>query len=153
MLAPHRWGISTTEIWVSRKLFNVSEIHKWGMLMFRCSCWILLLLWSFQTPLIIYMFHFLVDYAEITFMVSLNTKHHFEAFFSLGAVSLLERDGWGGADLCRGWIGNMGLGQELPGGRKRGRTQRRFRDVVREDVSDRVTWRQMIVTTPKEEVD
>lgn len=33
------------------------------------------------------------------------------------------------------------------------RTQRRFRDVVREDVSDRVTWRQMIVTTPKEEGD
>lgn len=143
----YNWDLS------QQKIFNLSEIHKWGMLMFRCSCWILLLLWSFQTPLIIYMFHFLVDYAEITFMVSLNTKHHFEAFFSLGAVSLLERDGWGGADLCRGWIGNMGLGQELPGGRKRGRTQRRFRDVVREDVSDRVTWRQMIVTTPKEEGD
>uniref|UniRef100_A0A3Q4MHT8 Phosphatidylinositol glycan anchor biosynthesis, class U n=1 Tax=Neolamprologus brichardi TaxID=32507 RepID=A0A3Q4MHT8_NEOBR len=31
-----------------------------------------------ETPLIIYMFHFLVDYAEITFMVSLNTKRHFE---------------------------------------------------------------------------
>uniref|UniRef100_A0A3Q4H2X4 Phosphatidylinositol glycan anchor biosynthesis, class U n=1 Tax=Neolamprologus brichardi TaxID=32507 RepID=A0A3Q4H2X4_NEOBR len=39
-----------------------------------------------ETPLIIYMFHFLVDYAEITFMVSLNTKRHFEAFFSLGAL-------------------------------------------------------------------
>uniref|UniRef100_A0A3Q4GNW2 Phosphatidylinositol glycan anchor biosynthesis, class U n=1 Tax=Neolamprologus brichardi TaxID=32507 RepID=A0A3Q4GNW2_NEOBR len=42
-----------------------------------------------ETPLIIYMFHFLVDYAEITFMVSLNTKRHFEAFFSLGALLII----------------------------------------------------------------
>lgn len=30
---------------------------------------------SFQTPLIIYLFHFVVDYAEITFMVGRKPKN------------------------------------------------------------------------------
>ncbi|PME06485.1 hypothetical protein A8A06_13560 [Escherichia coli] len=53
-----------------------------------------------------------------------------------------------------GYIGQRMLKMELPGRRRRGRPQRRFMDVVKEDMQrvgvreedarDRVRWRQMI---------
>lgn len=68
----------------------------------------------------------------------------------------LERRSWDGLDGCRGIVVMLGqrlMNIELPGGKKR-RPQRRFIDVVKNDMKrvgltdkvarDRVTWRQMI---------